>query len=351
MEITLEYTGFPKTLARRGTGIHECMFRMRPGTITAIHFTDKTDGLRLRRRNRSGYPRSRIAAREEGMPPGASGWRKPSHARRQSVPDGGTQKGGSSPPFCYFILKIAPAFFRFSTVVSSRRLKPASTVLQMLRHDEPRHLRQRAGRTGELYQQVVAGAALLHHVADAVYLPRDTRRTLAMHQRSSAARFPPCLPARACRFDGAERPAEAETRARRFVIFRPAACAKAPGTERCARSPDMPPARRGCTACAQRRPARAEPRCADSAAPFPAARYGIRAPPAGQREVFVRHGRHEVLQHCRVGGVQRNARPQQAFVGDEQYRHVRCGRHGHRALLPGCPPEYKMPPGPMRVSP
>jgi hypothetical protein len=52
------------------------------------------------------------------------------------------------------------------------------TVLQMLRHDEPRHLRQRAGRTGELYQQVVAGAALLHHVADAVYLPRDTRKTL-----------------------------------------------------------------------------------------------------------------------------------------------------------------------------
>ena len=41
-----------------------------------------------------------------------------------------------------------------------------------------RHLRQRAGRTGELYQQVVAGAALLHHVTDAVYLPRDTRKTL-----------------------------------------------------------------------------------------------------------------------------------------------------------------------------
>ena len=54
--------------------------------------------------------------------------------------------------------------------------------------------------------------------------------------------------------------------------------------------------------------------------------------PPVQREVFVRHGRHEVLQHCRVGGVQRNARPQQAFVGDEQYRHVRCGRHGHRAF-------------------
>ena len=35
--------------------------------------------------------------------------------------------------------------------------------------------------------------------------------------------------------------------------------------------------------------------------------------PPVQREVFVRHGRHEVLQHCRVGGVQRNARPQQAL--------------------------------------
>ena len=31
------------------------------------------------------------------MPPGASGWRKPSHARRQSVPDGGTQKGRGVP--------------------------------------------------------------------------------------------------------------------------------------------------------------------------------------------------------------------------------------------------------------
>ena len=80
------------------------------GTITAIRYF--TACACSWRNAKSSYPRSRMRPARRSMPPGASGWRKPSHARRQSVPDGGTQKGRGVPrPFAISFLKIAPALF------------------------------------------------------------------------------------------------------------------------------------------------------------------------------------------------------------------------------------------------
>ena len=97
-----------------GTGIHECMFGMRPGRSqpSGISRIRPTACACSCRNAKSSYPRSRMRPARRSMPPGASGWRKPSHARRQSVPDGGTQKGRGVPrPFAISFLKIAPALF------------------------------------------------------------------------------------------------------------------------------------------------------------------------------------------------------------------------------------------------
>ena len=61
---------------------------------------------------------------------------EPSHARRQSVPDGGTQKGRGVPrPFAISFLKIAPALFsdfpQWFPLVARFKARQ-HTVLQML---------------------------------------------------------------------------------------------------------------------------------------------------------------------------------------------------------------------------